>query len=90
MFDNNKILFEDKEFKIIRSCDYVVIRKNNSYSFHSHFRKYSGAIGLIKLFYKKIRPSTNYFYIAMQRVTTEQEFNNFKTIRLKQKYYNRK
>ena len=85
----NKILFEDKEFKIIKSCDYVVVRKNNDYSFHSHFKRYSGAIGLIKLFYKKIQPNVNYFNIAMQRITTEKEFNSFITIRLKQKYYNR-
>lgn len=84
----NKLLFEDKEFKIIKSYDYVLIRKHKAYSFHSHFRSYSGAIGLVKLFYKHVKPNVNYFYIAMQRITTEKEFNHLRPKIQKQKYQN--
>lgn len=86
----NKVLFEDKIFKIIKSEDYVVIRKDKGYSFHSHFRRYSGAIGLIRLFYKQVKPSMNYFYIAMQRITTEKEFKDLKGIDKNKKHYNKK
>jgi hypothetical protein len=85
----NKVLFEDKTFKIIKSEDYVVIRKDKAYSFHSHFRRYSGAMGLIRLFYKQIKPSMNYFYIAMQRITTKKEFKDLKGINENKKYYNK-
>lgn len=73
------VLFEDKNFKVIHSRDFIVIRKNHEYSFHSHFKKYDGAMGLIHLFYKKVLPTDEYFNTAMKRITTEEEFKRLTT-----------
>lgn len=81
-------VYSDEDFQIVKRRDYIVIRKNHPYEFHSHFHKYSGARSLIKMFYKRIQPEDEYFNTAMKRVTTEAEFNNFVPQRRKQNYYN--
>lgn len=83
-----KELYEDDQFRIVMGHDFVVIRKDYPYEFHSHFHKYAGAITLVKLFYKKLQPADEYFYVAMQRITTENEFNTFSPQKRKQMYYN--
>lgn len=84
----SQLLYEDEHFKIVKAHDYVVIRKNHPYEFHSHFHKYGGARSLIKLFYRKVQPEDDYFHTAMKRITTEVEFNRFSPQRRKQQYYN--
>lgn len=81
-------LYEDEEFKIVKAHDYIVVRKNHPYEFHSHFQKYAGARSLIRMFYKKVKPTDEYFNTAMQRITTEPEFNSFAQQRKKQMYRN--
>lgn len=83
-----KLLYEDSEFRLLKSRDYVVVRKDHPYEFHSHFQKYSGAVCLINLFYKRLIPSEEYFRIAMERITTEVELENFAEQRVKQMYFN--
>lgn len=73
-----KVIFEDKEFQVVKGYDFVVVRKDSPYSFHSHFRSLTGARGLIRLFYKKIQPIKEYFNTVMKRITTELEFDSFK------------
>lgn len=86
-----QLLFEDENFRILKgNRDYVVVRKNYPYEFHSHFRKYEGAKELIELFYKKVKPYGNYFSVAMQRITTEEEFESFVSKKKKVKYRNNK
>ncbi|WMU08069.1 hypothetical protein vBCtySFA67_00051 [Clostridium phage vB_CtyS-FA67] len=82
------LLWEDECFKVVHSRDYVLIRKDFPYEFHSHFKRYSGAKGLVSLFYKKLQPHNQYFAVAMQRVTTEEEYSKFVPQRGKEKYYN--
>lgn len=81
-------LWEDDNFRIVLAHDFVVIRKNHPYEFHSHFHKLAGAKMLIRMFYKKLQPSDEYFYTAMQRITTESEFKKFVPEKKKQMYYN--
>ncbi|MCW6094588.1 hypothetical protein LAV60_15560 [Clostridium sporogenes] len=83
-----QMLYEDEEFKILKTKDYIVVRKRKPYSFHSHFHKYSGAKSLIDLFYKKLQPEDEYFNVAMQRITEPKEFQNFTIQKRKQRYYN--
>lgn len=82
------VLYEDNLFKILKGHDYIVVRKDFPYSFHSHFGKYSGAKRLVNLFYRKLQPEDSYFNVAMQRITTEAEFNAFIPQRDKQYYMN--
>lgn len=83
------ILYEDKEFKIKRnSRDYVLIRKNMPYEYHSHFRRKSGADTVISLFYKNIKPNKKYFETAIRRVTTKEEFHNLRVKKRKLRYRN--
>lgn len=83
------LMYEDDNFKIIQSSrDFVVIRKDFPYEFHSHFKRYSGARGLIRLFYKQIIPNEPYFYTAMERITTDAEFDSFYPQKEKQLYRN--
>lgn len=83
------LLLEDSDFTILRGFDYIVVRKDSPYSFHSHFRRYSGALSLIRLFGRKLQPENEYFYVAMQRITTPEEFEKFAPQKKqKQKYYN--
>lgn len=72
-----KTIFEDREFKVVKGYDFVVVRKDSPYGFHSHFKSLTGARGLIRLFYKKIQPRREYFNTAMKRVTYESEFEGF-------------
>lgn len=83
-------LYEDEEFKILKAKDFIVVRKNAPYEFHSHFKNYKGAKSLIVMFRKWVKPHDEYFHTAMQRITTEQEFNKFVEERKKDKYVNRK
>ena len=73
-----KTIFEDREFKVVKGYDFVVVRKDSPYSFHSHFKSLTGARGLIRLFYKRVQPFKEYFNTAMKRITTEVEFFSFK------------
>ncbi|GAB6153699.1 hypothetical protein JCM17380_24490 [Desulfosporosinus burensis] len=83
-----RLLYEDKEFRLLKSRDYVVVRKDHPYEFHSHFQKYTGAMSLISLFYKRLIPSEEYFRIAMERIITEAEHEDFAEQRVKQMYFN--
>ena len=73
-----KTIFEDREFKVVKGYDFIVVRKDSPYSFHSHFKSLTGARGLIRLFYKKVQPFKEYFNTAMKRVTTDREFDSFR------------
>ena len=73
-----KTIFEDKEFKVVKGYDFVVIRKSKPYSFHSHFKSLTGARSLIRLFYREVQPIKEYFRTAMKRITEEFEFDNFR------------
>lgn len=84
-----KVLWEDSNFKILHSCrDYIVVRKDFPYDFHSHFKRYSGATFLIKLYYKQLQPYHEYFKTAMKRITTAEEWDSFTPQKYKQSYYN--
>lgn len=83
------ILYEDREFKILKNKDFLVVRKNAPYEFHSHFKSYRGAKSLIFMFRKGVKPYDEYFHTAMQRVTTPQEFNGLVIERKKDNYVNR-
>jgi len=82
------LLHEDSNFTILRGFDYIVVRKNSPYEFHSHFKRYSGALGLIRLFDKKVQPQDEYFNTAMKRITTEAEFESFGHSNKKPQYHN--
>lgn len=84
------ILYEDEEFKILKNKDFLVVRKNAPYEFHSHFKSYRGAKSLIVMFRKGVKPHDDYFYTAMQRITTPQEFDKLIIERKKDNYINRK
>ena len=84
----SRTLWEDSEFKILFAKDYVVVRKNYPYDFHSHFKKFSGARSLVQMYYKKLQPYDDYFNVAMQRITTEEEWSKFTPQKPKQRYFN--
>lgn len=79
-----KILWEDSNFKILHGRDYIVVRKNYPYEFHSHFKSLTGAKVLVELFYKKLRPYHKYFNTAMKRITIEEEWDSFTPQKYKQ------
>jgi hypothetical protein len=83
-----KIFYEDEEWKIIHNRDYVLIRKNKPYEFHSHFRTVQGAYLLLELFNLGYMPNKPYFVQAMLRVCTDEEFIRLKEEPKKQKYRN--
>lgn len=82
------ILFEDSEFKILQTKDIVLVRKNKPYECHSHFKHTDGAMLILKLFYKRVKPYEPFFIEAMRRITTSQEFNSFREQSKKYKYKN--
>lgn len=86
------MLVEEDETFIIKKTrrDYVVIRKEFPYEFHSHFDSYDGCRKIIKLFKDKIIPDSEYFQVAMQRITTDYEYEKFHRKPVKQKYRNRR
>jgi hypothetical protein len=83
-----KTLYEDNCFKVLKSKDYVVVRKDFPYDFHSHFARYSGAREVIKLFNKKLIPVNPYFVTALRRISTEEEWEGFKEQKHKDTYIN--
>lgn len=85
------MLYEDKEFKIIKTKrDYILIRKNHPRSYHSHFKQLNGARLVAKLFKQRLVPYKEYFIEAMRRVTSDSEFESFGQQKLKPKYKNRR
>lgn len=83
------IVYEDKNFKILkRYNDYVLIRKNRPYSFHSHFRNLQGAKIVIGFFNRGMRPNKPYFISSMQRITTVDEYDAFGFRKKKMQYRN--
>lgn len=84
-------MFEDKQFKIIRSRGgFILIRKTLSYDHHSHFRDLQGCRIVMKLFYRKLIPYKNYFKTSMKRITADEEFAKFGIQKPKQKYKNKR
>lgn len=74
----SRILYENEDFKILQAKDYVVVRKGDyPYDFHSHFKRYSGAEKLLRLFKKKLKPHDKYFNMALKRITTEAEWDSY-------------
>lgn len=86
------LILEDEEFKVLRtSNNYVVARKNLPHEYHAHFNKLDGAKTLIELFYKGTIPTHPYFYTAMQRVCTEEEWGKLtQSNKEKDRYFNSK
>jgi hypothetical protein len=86
----SKVIYEDEEFQIVKAYDFVVVRKNQEYDFHSHFVRHTGARSLIRLFYKHVLPENQYFLEAMKRVTTVEEFEKLAKpkFNVKQSYRN--
>lgn len=83
-----RLIFEDDIFKLLKGRNYIVVRKNFPYEYHSHFERYNGAMLLMKLFYQKLKPREEYFIGAMLRITTEDERANFGEQKQKQMYFN--
>ena len=85
------MLYEDRDFKIIRHRGGVVlIRKNMPYSFHSHFKDFKGAKQVLRFFKRKVIPYSPYFKSSIIRLTTEYERTKFSYERKKPKYVNKK
>lgn len=83
-----RLLFEDKQFRLLKGRDYIVVRKDFPYEFHSHFQNRDGAMLLISLFYKRMKPLDDYFIVAMERITTESERGNFGVHKAKPMFFN--
>lgn len=83
-------LYEDSEFVIVKARDYIVIRKDHEYTFHSHFKTLKGAKILIKLFHEGVKPTDPYFITAMERITTDEECSRLREKKKKQRYRNRR
>lgn len=64
---------------------YILVRKGTDK--HSHFKHRSGALITIQYINKKIIPNNNYFWVAIQRLLTDDELLEFK--KPKQRYNNR-
>jgi hypothetical protein len=84
-----KIIWEHGEFKVLRSRrDFVLVRKGYPYEFHAHFKDLKGCKTLVKLFEKKKIPFQEYYKLAMERITTEEEREQFTPQRKKLYYFN--
>lgn len=70
-----------------RTKTWVVVRDGFPREFHAHFKDKNGCHKLIALFEKGVKPHNPYFREAMQRITTEQEWNSFNDEFKKDKFF---
>ena len=78
-----------KDFRITwdnRSCTWVVARNDLEGDYHAHFAEKKGCFKLIALYNKKLQPFEIYFNIAMQRITTPEEWSTFTPKQPKDKF----